>query len=135
MTYDATHRRLLSHYAECRRREAEAQFAARAAAAEPYAAAAGDAEASLREHWREQGWDLAELTRLLRQADYREGVLALYEGPSLLPGTEAYKRARSQQLGFASRLQEFWTASGHDFRELTGFLSQVDAEIFDMLPK
>jgi hypothetical protein len=132
MRYDSDHHRLLARYAQCRRQQAQGELAG-----EPQrrAAAADQVETQLHEHWRERGWDPTELMKIVRQIDYRERVMALYDGPSILIATEGYERAEARQRALASELQAFWTASGHDLKELDRFLSEVDADVIDLLPK
>jgi phenylacetate-coenzyme A ligase PaaK-like adenylate-forming protein len=119
MRYDSDHHRLLARYAQCRRQQAQGELAG-----EPQrrAAAADQVETQLYEHWRERGWDPTELMKIVRQIDYRERVMALYDGPSILIATEGYERAEARQRALASELQAFWTASGHDLKELDRFL-------------
>jgi hypothetical protein len=145
MTYDSIHMDLLNRYtqhrrqAEAERWQAEAERrragAERRTASQWHVAEANQIKAELYEHWRERGWNPRDLDKLLRKIDYREGVMVLYAGPATVFAAKAHKKAEAQQRKLASELQTFWTASGHDLKELNAFLSEVDTDIFDLLPR
>ncbi len=118
-------RELLDRYAAYRGREAQE----RGVRAGEYADAASRTADELRSLWTVRGKDLAELDKLLHQADFRERVLALYVGPA----ADDYAPAKEAQKALTVELREFWLSSGHDLTELRQFESAVDAEVIDMI--
>jgi hypothetical protein len=111
------------------RAEEEKLQAARRRAAE-HAEAAVRVEQELRRCWVEEGRQLAELTKRLRQTDYAETVQALFRGV-----VSNYDVAVKEQKSLASELRAFWVTSGHDLDELDRFLASVDARALELVPK
>ena len=97
------------------------------------AQAAAQAEQTLRQRWREEGRDSAELTKLVRRADYAETVLALFSYAG--EREDDYRAAVDTQKALADDLRAFWLTSGHDQTELRRFLSDVDVRATMMVAK
>jgi hypothetical protein len=95
--------------------------------------AAREVERLLREHWRANGGDPAELERRLRETAYREEILALYVVPVQPPSTKPYDDAVLTQKSLQADLRTFWIAGGHDLAELKKFLSSVDEEVVSLI--
>jgi hypothetical protein len=85
--------------------------------------------------WQDEGDDPRELEKLLRQADYRERVRALYQGSARLTWTTEYEQAKKVQRLLTGELRDFWLSSGHDLNELRKFESKVDSEVASLFPK
>ena len=97
-----------------------------------HAEQAAGLEHELRRRWVEEGRQPAELTKLLRQADYAQTVEALFSGAV---SSFRYQEALEEQKSLASDLRSFWVTSGHDLDELRRFLSSVDARALELVPK
>jgi len=78
--------------------------------------------AALRDRWVAEGGSEDELVKFVTMGEHRVRVLQAATWMGKTPGA-------------SSELEAFWVTGGHDLTELARYLSYVDAEVGDWLPK
>jgi hypothetical protein len=78
---------------------------------------------ALRDRWIAEGGSEDVLVKFVTMGEYR--IRTLREASAL----------RSLEPGAPTELEAFWVAGGHDMTELARYLSEVDREVGDWLPK